>query len=155
MKLSKLIFAVSLIAAGSLSGNVLAQEHKGPGFERGQHERHAPMKRMLADLDLTDSQREKIKLLMEEQREAFKPEKPDNAVHDKMQALLLAKKFDESAAKKLLEQQQQQAVERKLKMLKLEHEVLQVLTDEQRQQLAEKREKMQQKRQERKERREP
>lgn len=145
MKLAKLIFAMSIITVSSLSGSVMAHEHKASRHDRGHHEHHQPMKRMLAGLDLTDSQREQIKLLMKQQREAIKSEKRDSAVHLQMQALLMAEQFDEVAAKQLLEQQQQQAVEKRLMMLKLQHQVLQILTEEQRQQLADKRQKWQQK----------
>lgn len=145
MKLAKLIFALGVITASSLSVSVLAHEHKAGRHDGGHHEHHQPMKRMLAGLDLTDSQREQIKQLMKQQREANKGKRRDTAAHQQMQTLLMAEQFDENAARQLLEQQQQQAVEKRLTMLKLQHQVLQILTDEQRQQLAEKRQKWQQK----------
>ncbi|GAA0551480.1 hypothetical protein GCM10009098_18900 [Rheinheimera aquimaris] len=145
MKLAKLIFALSVITASSLSGSVMAHEHRAARHDGAHHERHLPMKRMLAGLDLTDNQREQIKQLMQQQREAFKREGRDNAAHLQLQALLIAEQFDESAARQLLEQQQQRAVEKRLTMLKLQHQVLQVLTEEQRQQLAEKHQHWQQK----------
>lgn len=145
MKLAKLIFALGVITASSLAGSVMADEHKAARHDGAHHERHLPMKRMLAGLDLTDSQHEQMKQLMQQQRQAFKREGRDNAVHQQMQTLLMAEQFDKSAARQLLEQQQHQAVEKRLTMLKLQHQVLQVLTKEQRQQLTEKHQKWQQK----------
>ena len=66
-----------------------------------------------------------------------------------MRDLLAADTFDEVTARQLIEKQQQQAVDKRLAAMKLQHQVLQVLTDEQRQQLNEKRQKWQQKKQQR------
>lgn len=148
MKVSKLIFALGLLTASSLSGIAVAHEHKAAGYEHGRHMQHAPMKRMLAGLELTDSQREQIKQLMQQHRSEQKTARPDKAERQQMRDLLAADTFDETAARLLLEKQQQ-AVDRRLAAMKLQHQVLQVLTDEQRQQLNEKRQKWQQKKQQR------
>lgn len=146
MKIAKLMFALSVITAASLSGAALAHGHKGHDFDSGRHAQHAPMKRLLAGLDLTDSQREQIKQLVQQHRSEFKRERPDRVGREQLQTLLLAEQFDDSAARQLLQQQQEQVIEKRLAVLKLQHQVLQLLTAEQRQQLAEKREKWQQKR---------
>lgn len=149
MKISKLIFALSLLTASSVAGVAVAHEHKAAGYEHGRHMQHAPMKRMLAGLDLTDSQREQIKQLMQQHRSEQKTARPDKAERKQMRDLLAADTFDETAARLLLEKQQQQAVNKRLAAMKLQHQVLQVLTDEQRQQLNEKRQQWQQKKQQR------
>ena len=147
MKVSKLIFALGLLTASSLSGVAVAHEHKGERYEHGRHMQHAPMKRMLAGLELTDSQREQIKQLMQQHRTEHKMTRPDKADRQQLRDLLAADTFDETAARLLLEKQEQQAVDKRLAAMKLQHQVLQVLTDEQRQQLNEKRQKWQQKKQ--------
>ena len=149
MKVSKLIFALGLLTASSLSGVAVAHEHKAAGYEHGRHMQHAPMKRMLAGLELTDSQREQIKQLMKQHRSEQKAARPDKAERQQMRDLLAADTFDEVTARQLIEKQQQQAVDKRLAAMKLQHQVLQVLTDEQRQQLNEKRQKWQEKKQQR------
>ncbi|MGP9800167.1 Spy/CpxP family protein refolding chaperone [Rheinheimera sp. NSM] len=149
MKVSKLILALGLLTAASLTGIAVAHEHKAAGYEHGRHMQHAPVKRMLAGLELTDSQREQLKQLMQQHRSGQKASRPDKAERRQMRDLLAADTFDEVAARQLLEKQQQQAIDKRLAAMKLQHQVLQLLTDEQRQQLNEKRQKWQQKKQQR------
>lgn len=148
MKVSKLIFALGLLTASSLSGIAVAHEQKAAGYEHGRYMQHSPVKRMLAGLNLTDSQREQIKQLMQQHRSGQKNARPDNT-RQQMRDLMAADTFDEVAARILLEAQQQQAVDKRLAALQLRHQVLQVLTAEQRQQLREKRQQWQQKKQQR------
>ncbi|MDP2714913.1 Spy/CpxP family protein refolding chaperone [Rheinheimera sp.] len=149
MKVSKLIFALGLLTAASLPGIAVAHEHKAAGYEHGRHMQHAPMKRMLAGLELTDSQREQIKQLMQQHRSEQKATRAGNTERQQMRDLLAADTFDEVAARQLIAKQQQQAADKRLAAMKLQHQVLQLLTDEQRQQLNEKRQKWQQKKQQR------
>ncbi|OZB41901.1 MAG: hypothetical protein B7X50_06035 [Alishewanella sp. 34-51-39] len=81
-------------------------------------------------LDLTDQQRQQIRELMQAHR-AAKPK----AQHEAMQALLDAPQFDEQAARDLLAQRAAQREQRQLAGLKLQHEIRQLLTSEQREQL--------------------
>ncbi|OYW96782.1 MAG: hypothetical protein B7Z18_00685 [Alishewanella sp. 32-51-5] len=81
-------------------------------------------------LDLTDQQRQQIRELMQAHR-AAKP----TAQHEAMQALLDAPQFDEQAARDLLAQRAAQREQRQLAGLKLQHEIRQLLTSEQREQL--------------------
>ncbi|GAB2906307.1 Spy/CpxP family protein refolding chaperone [Rheinheimera gaetbuli] len=145
MKVAKLIFTLGLITASSLSGAAVAREQKVAGYEHGQHMQHAPIKRILAGLALTDSQRQQIKQLMQQHRSEQKMARLDKAERQQMRDLMAADTFDEVTAGLLIEKQQQQAVEKRLAAMKLQHQVLQLLTDEQRQQLNEKRQKWQQK----------
>lgn len=147
MKVAKLILALGLLTASSWSGAAIAHEHKVAAYEHGRYMQHAPMKRMLAGLVLTDSQRQQIKQLMQQHRSEQKMARPDKAERQQMRDLLAADTFDEVSARLLIEKQQQQAVDQRLAAMKLQHQVLQLLTDEQRQQLNEKRQKWQQKKQ--------
>jgi protein CpxP len=81
-------------------------------------------------LDLSDQQRQQIRELMQAHR-AAKPA----AQGDAMQALLEAPQFDEQAARDLLAQRAAQREQRQLAGLKLQHEIRQLLTGEQREQL--------------------
>lgn len=81
-------------------------------------------------LNLTDQQRQQIRELMQAHR-AAKPK----AQHEAMQALLDAPQFDEQAARDLLAQRAAQREQRQLAGLKLQHEIRQLLTSEQREQL--------------------
>ena len=147
MKVAKLIFALGLLTASSLSGVAVAHEHKVAGHKHDLHMQHAPMKRMLAGLVLTDSQLQQIKQLMQQHRSEQKMARPDKAERQQMRDLMAADTFDEVTARLLIEKRQQQAVDNRLAAMKLQHQVLQLLTDEQRQQLNEKRQKWQQKKQ--------
>lgn len=81
-------------------------------------------------LDLTDQQRQQIRELMQAHR-AAKP----TAQREAMQALLDAPHFDEQAARDILAQRAAQREQRQLAGLKLQHEIRQLLTSEQREQL--------------------
>lgn len=151
MKVTKIILLLSMIATTGLSGMALAHQHNADG----KHQQHAPhtqlhaMQRMLGSLDLTDSQQAQIKQLTQQYRAQQKALPRDSAVRLQLQQLIAADNFDEVAAVSLLEQQQQKELERRLAGLKLQHEIHQLLTPQQRQQLADKQQKRQQKRQQR------
>ena len=143
MKATTLIIALSLLTASSVSGMVLAHQYnqEGSRHERGmqhQHSRQLPLQRALASLALTEEQQAQIQQLMQQHRATKAAWQRDNSVRQQLDALLAAEHFDEVAARQLLEQQQQQRLEQRLAQLKLRHEMLQVLTAEQRAQLAEK-----------------
>ena len=68
---------------------------------------------------------------------ADKPERQrDNSQRDAMRQLLQADYFDEVAVTALLQQHQQQRLATRVAQLKLRHQIEQLLTPEQRQQLA-------------------
>ena len=148
MKSSKLMCVLSLIAAASLSGAVIAkQTDSDTHSQQMQRDRpHQAMHKMLASLDLTDSQKAQIKALLEQQREKHQASKPTAGMRQQVQQLVSADSFDEVAARSLLEQQQQKDIERRLERLKLQHEIRQLLTPEQRQKLSQKQQKLHNKR---------
>ncbi|MGR5069859.1 MULTISPECIES: CpxP family protein [Vibrio] len=110
--------------------------HKGPrgecsqGMERG----------VMRQLNLTDAQKDKLKEMRKankadmkanyaEHHQARKAER--QAHHAKMQALLLADNFDEAAANDLAKVMVDKQTERRVKMMEKKHQMLSVLTPEQ------------------------
>jgi periplasmic protein CpxP/Spy len=146
MKFSKLFFTLSLITASTLPGLAVANPPDPEAHRMGRHVKHVPMQRMLAGLELTVSQREDIKQLVQQHRAEHPQQRMDKASRAQMHALLTAEQFDELAVRQLLQQQQQQRIDQRFLALKLQHQVLQVLTPEQRDQLKDKHEKWQQQR---------
>ena len=132
MKLSAYILA-AVVAVASYSAVVKAESAEHPG--QMPHERQFAFKGMLKGLDLTDSQREQIRQLMQSSQSDKAAAKPDKAAREQLHNLMQADTFDEVAARQLLEQNQQQMLERQLASMKLRHQVLQVLTEEQRSKL--------------------
>jgi periplasmic protein CpxP/Spy len=149
MKTHNLIAALALITASSLPVTVMAHDHHSEGLHHERHTRPAPLKRLLSGLDLTELQREQIQQLMQQHRTERQASAAEKKQHNQMQALLAADNFDEMAVRDLLREQQQNHLEKRVAGLKLQHQILQVLTVEQRQQLAQKRAKWQQKKQQR------
>lgn len=142
MKLSKLIIAFSLITASATSVAVLAHEHDA---ERHQGKSRSPVMHMLKGLELSASQQQQIKTLVQQHRGDMEPRKERKDEMAKMQALMQAEQFDEAAVRALLQQHQQQRLENKLSILKLQHDIRQLLTTEQREELDKKRQRRQEK----------
>ncbi|MDX1676668.1 Spy/CpxP family protein refolding chaperone [Arsukibacterium sp.] len=92
--------------------------------------------KMLAGLELNRSQQQQLRQLLK----AHKVSKPERADREQMRGtlrqLIQADYFDEAAVTGVLQKQQQQQMEYRLARLKLRHQVYQLLTPEQRQQLA-------------------
>ena len=149
MKLSQLIIALGLVVTIGVTGAVMAQDTMAEQHGEHQHAGHISVKRMLAGLDLTDSQQQQIRQLLQQHRTEQQATQADKAARQQLHALLEAEYFDEATARQLLQQQQQQHLERHLSALKLQHQIRQILTAEQRAKLAEKRQKWQHKRQQR------
>tara|TARA_Y100001956_G_scaffold1064_1_gene1350 strand:+ start:4139 stop:4642 length:504 start_codon:yes stop_codon:yes gene_type:complete len=102
----------------------------GGGFDRG----------IMRQLDLTDAQKDQLK----EMREAGKKEMKANfqanfserqaemqAHQEKVQQLVLADNFDQAAADELAKVMVEKQSERKVKMLEKQHQMLSILTPEQ------------------------
>ncbi len=108
----------------------------GMGFDRG----------IMRQLNLTDEQQAQLKEMRNENRAEMKQKfKGDfearqaqmQAHHAKVQALVLADTFDEAAANKLAKEMVEQHTERKVQMLAKQHQMLSVLTPEQKAQFVE------------------
>lgn len=134
-----LVMAIALpLALGSASalafggGNHNGGHHGGKGYCGGGQEGH----KVFRELDLTDTQQQQMKALRQANREAMKGNYGENHAamqvsHQQMQALLLAEDFDETAVRGLAQQMSEQQVERRMAMLAKRHEMLNILTPEQ------------------------
>ncbi|WP_028025860.1 CpxP family protein [Enterovibrio calviensis] len=132
MKLSKRIVA-TVIALPLMMGSMSAMAYGG-----GKHHDGKGMmgKHLLRGIDLTDEQKAEMKTLREQSRDAMKAGKGEMkagmmADRQEMQALLLADNFDESQIRVLAEKMAEQQVERRVAMMKRQHEMLNILTPEQ------------------------
>jgi protein CpxP len=98
--------------------------------------------RGLMNLDLTEAQREQIRLIMDENREIMLADcdatyNEMTAIRDELNALMDAPVFDEAAAQRLLTQKFNINTEKQILRMKAHHRILnEVLTEEQRETLA-------------------
>jgi protein CpxP len=136
------VFAVSLaapaMAAGHDGGHDRASRHGGPHQMFGM--------KMFKGLELTEAQKTKLESMLAEHRAGLKTKAMPAALQaeqQQLQTLLQADQFDEAAARLLLEKQQSNRLEHELERLKLQHQLLSVLTVEQKARLAERQAKMQ------------
>ncbi|MDD1782078.1 CpxP family protein [Enterovibrio sp. ZSDZ35] len=138
MKFSKRI-AATVIALPLMMGSMSAMafgggHHEGKGMMGGKH--------LLRGVELTDVQKDELRTLREENREEMRAGK-DNfrtqmmAERQQMQDLMLADNFDEAAVRGLAEKMSQQQVERRIEMAKKRHEMMSILTPEQKAQVKE------------------
>ncbi len=103
-------------------------------------------KKVMRQLDLTDAQKAELKEMREANRAEMKAKHSGNkadkmakmkAHQEKVQALVLAENFDEAAANDLASQMVEKQTERRVAMLKKQHQMMSVLTPEQKTQLKE------------------
>ena len=126
----------SVYAFGGDSNSKGAKGQCTGGVDRG----------VMRQLDLTDEQKTEMKAL----REGMKADKKMNAQsnsaekraamqahHQKVQALILADTFDEAAANELAKQMVDKQTERRVNGMKNQHQMLSILTDEQKTQFVE------------------
>ncbi|EKO3786516.1 CpxP family protein [Vibrio harveyi] len=95
---------------------------------------------IMRQLDLTDAQKDQLKEMREANKAEMKAKFADGkearmaerqAHHEKVQALLLADNFDAAAANDLAKEMVEKQTERRVKMLEKKHQMLSVLTPEQ------------------------
>ena len=96
----------------------------------------------LYELELTVDQQKQLKALREANREAMQANRGERRAamqeeHQQMQSLLLAENFDEQAVRALAQKMSEQQLERRVAMLKNRHEMLKILTPEQKTKLQE------------------
>ncbi|MEH6530261.1 MAG: CpxP family protein [Photobacterium frigidiphilum] len=129
-----LVIAIALpMALGSASALAFGggNHHGGKGGCGMQDGR-----KVFSQLDLTDAQKEQMKSMREVNRDEMKSKRLEKhaemkANHDKMQELVLASNFDENAVRDLAQQMSTAQVERRVAMLEKRHEMLNILTPEQ------------------------
>ncbi|EOD81703.1 zinc- resistance associated protein [Grimontia indica] len=148
MKFSKRIAATVIalpLMMGSMSAMAFGGKHHGG---EGMHGGKGMMgKHLLRGVDLTDEQKAELKTLREQKREAMKANKGEfrtqmMAERQQMQELMLADNFDEAAVRALAEKMVDQQVERRIAMVKSQHEMMSILTPEQKVQVKENMDKM-------------
>lgn len=121
-----------------------AQGHHGGPRHAGAE--HLIGMKMLKGLDLTDAQKTQLETLIAEHRASVKAKQQPAAMqslHSELQLLLQAEQFDEAAARLLLEKQQNTRLEHDIERLKFQHQLMSVLTAEQKAKLQARQAKMQ------------
>lgn len=153
MRATQLIFALSMFTAAGMAlagvpATLADAQHQAVSHQDNdtKHNRRHDfgLKRALARLDLTDSQQQQINQLIQ-QHHSERGNNADGGIadskaeyrasHQQLKALMAADQFDEVAARQLLAQRQQAKLEQQLTGMKLRHNIMQLLTEEQRQQL--------------------
>lgn len=125
MKTSPIVLAF-LTAVLLVSGAA----HAGKGQGMGQGDRCE----MIDKLELTGEQKEKMQAL-HDKLHAMRPDKKQaRPFMQEHQAIVHADTFDEAAAKALIAKQQQMQAGHKLEKMRIQHQMYQLLTPEQREQ---------------------
>ncbi|MBU2896973.1 CpxP family protein [Vibrio hepatarius] len=134
----KLILAMVIFPLTLGSVSVFANNGKEHG-KKG-HKEFTLDRGLMRELDLTQEQQAQLKDLREAMKKDFKAQYQENfAVHqeerqahkEKMQALLLADSFDKEAAHELAKVMLEKQTEHNVKLLEKQHQLLSVLTPEQ------------------------
>lgn len=134
--MKKLISTLALCALVSAPMAVYA--------ERGEGSRHTPQSIWLSErfaekLSLSDEQTSQIRVLVDNHTAVYPRDRDSRKAHrDAVNALIQAESFDENAARELVSQK----LESEVAALKLRHDINQVLTVEQREQLQEMKQRM-------------
>ncbi|MDO4998440.1 MAG: Spy/CpxP family protein refolding chaperone [Neisseria sp.] len=145
--MKKVALIGSIIAALALTA-CASGEHRERGAREGKHGTHKEMRhhggehmkagrdglpREFARLNLSEEQKTKIKAIVEANQAAMQNmEKPQAKTRE---AVDYNQAFNEQAARQEIAQRQQQHAEMQIRHMKMKHEIMQVLTAEQREQL--------------------
>ncbi|MDP5205867.1 Spy/CpxP family protein refolding chaperone [Alishewanella sp. SMS8] len=133
-------FSSASMAAAPDSAEKAPHQHKQQQQKRQQMAPGAMLKRQLASLDLSAEQKQAVAAVLAEHR-ANQGDAADRAADKQAwQALMDAPQFDETTAKLLLEKRRAKQEERQLHLLQLRHQINQILTVAQREQLQNQRE---------------
>ncbi|MDX3773209.1 Spy/CpxP family protein refolding chaperone [Chromatiaceae bacterium AAb-1] len=96
-------------------------------------------------IELTDAQKQQVRQILEAEKPEREARKDRFGKHQALQALVNADYFDETAVRQALEAEQSQQLEQRVAKLKVRHQLYQVLTPEQKTQLAQQKTERQQK----------
>ncbi|MBR9788872.1 MAG: CpxP family protein [Vibrionaceae bacterium] len=135
MVLTAVILSLTLGAAGAFAYGGKDQQKGprdecGPGMDRG----------IMRQMNLTDAQKDQLQSFRDANRAEMRGKNSADrdarlaerqAYHAKMQALVLADNFDEVQAAALAKEMVEKQTERRVEMLKRKHQMLSVLTPEQ------------------------
>ncbi|WP_298773313.1 Spy/CpxP family protein refolding chaperone [uncultured Shewanella sp.] len=131
---------IAVLATTTLMSSVVnAEDGSNTSTEqkrmKGDHGPDRKLKSMLHNLDLTDAQKAQVKSLVQASKAAKKENKASDEERQAMKAqiysLISAPTFDEAKAKELIASQQSKREMGVVNMLKLQNEVYQILTPEQ------------------------
>jgi protein CpxP len=148
MKMTKkLVLAAAALPLVFGTASAYAYGGGDKGDHKGMHGKCGGFdKKMMRQLDLTDAQKDQLKEMREADRAAMKEKRSANkaekmaemkAHREQVQALVLADTFDEAAANELASKMVEKQTERRVAMLKKQHEMMSVLTPEQKTKLTE------------------
>ena len=123
--------AVMLPLTLAASGAYAAGGPNGPMQNRGPDDNCGPgaEQSILRQLNLTDNQKKELREQHRKQEKAMRAEM--KSIHEQEQAIVLAKDFDQAKATKLAQEMVNLQVQRHVGMLKQRHDMLSVLTKEQ------------------------
>lgn len=148
MAMNKKWLAVAMMVPLTLgSASVLANGHKGgEKGQKGGHSCMAPMdsKSAFRGLDLTDEQKAELKTIRNDVRTSMKAKGDSKRqmmkeMKAQEQELVLAADFDEAEAQKLASSMVAERTTMQVEKMRTMHRMMSVLTDNQKQQLVEKR----------------
>ncbi|WP_169307139.1 Spy/CpxP family protein refolding chaperone [Ferrimonas sediminicola] len=134
---------LSMTVVSTASANHPGQgpcQERGGGFYGG-NQGGKQLTRMLRHLDLSDAQKQQVKAILA-RAEAERPGRDPEAKRAQMERhhqLMKAAEFDEQAAREMIAAGQARMAEMRLKQMRVKHEIMQLLTAEQKQQLQERR----------------
>ncbi|MBB1270709.1 Spy/CpxP family protein refolding chaperone [Shewanella sp. SR44-3] len=114
-----------------------SEHHRGAGEHHRGHK--GGMFKMLRKLDLSDSQKDEVKLVMEKYKSqrGERPTKEEREAHrTQVLSLITQGSFDENAAQNLVFEQQQKHQAAMVNKLKLQNEIYQLLNEEQKAQFS-------------------
>ncbi|MFA0066641.1 Spy/CpxP family protein refolding chaperone [Vibrio breoganii] len=148
MAMNKKWLAVAMMVPLTLgSASVLANGHQGS--EKGQKGGHSCMmpmdgKSAFRGLDLTDEQKAELKTIREDVRSSMKAKGDSKRqmmkeMKAQEQELVLAADFNEAEAQKLASSMVEERTAMQVEKMRTMHRMMSVLTDDQKQQLVEKR----------------
>lgn len=151
MKLTKkLVLAAAVLPLTFATASALAYgghgDHHGKGGKGGDGQCGGFDRKVFSQLDLTDAQKDQMKEMRQSMKSDMKSKRGENvetkmaemqARHQKMQDLVLADTFDADAANALASEMVAQQTERRVKMMEKQHEMLSILTAEQKTKLKE------------------
>ncbi|MGF1750876.1 CpxP family protein [Vibrio cionasavignyae] len=149
MKLTKkLVLAAAILPLTFATASALAYGGKGGSHhgKGGDGQCGGFDRNMFSQLDLTDAQKEQMKEMRKSMKSEMRAKHSGNigvkatemqARHQKMQDVVLADTFDATAANELASEMVAQQTERRVKMMEKQHEMLSILTPEQKNKLKE------------------
>ncbi|MCL9776399.1 CpxP family protein [Vibrio methylphosphonaticus] len=148
MKLAKkLVLVAAVLPLTFATASAFAYGGKGGHHGKGGDGQCGGFDRkVFSQLDLTDAQKEQMKEMRQSMKSEMKAKRGENvgsktaemqARHQKMQDVVLADTFDAAAANELASEMVAKQTERRVKMMEKQHEMLSILTPEQKTKLKE------------------